>query len=48
MNKEDIEELKEIVQQAKKLEELISEIEGPLTDRQKENLSHEFFCMAAV
>ena len=48
MNKEDIEELKVIVQQAKKLEELISEIEGPLTDRQKENLSHEFFCMGAV
>lgn len=47
MNKEDIEELKEIVQQAKRLEELISEMEGPLTDRQIENLTNEFFCMGA-
>ena len=45
MNKEDINELKEIVQQAKRLEELIKEIEGPLTDEQIKNLSHEFFCM---
>lgn len=48
MNKEDIMELKEIVQQAKRLEELITEIEGPLTDAQRKNLSHEFFCMGAV
>ena len=48
MNKEDIYELKEIVQQAKSLEELIKEIEGPLTDEQIKNLSHEFFCMGAV
>ena len=41
MNKEDINELKEIVQQAKRLEELIKEIEGPLTDEQSKNLSHE-------
>ena len=48
MNKEDIIELKEIVQQAKRLEELITEIEGQLTDEQRKNLSHEFFCMGAV
>ena len=48
MNKKDINELKEIVQQAKRLEELIKEIEGPLTDEQSKNLSHEFFCMGAV
>ena len=48
MNKEDIEELKEIVQQAKRREELISEMEGQLTARQRKNLSHEFFCMGAV
>lgn len=48
MNKEDILELKEIVQQAKRLEELIREIEGPLTDEQSQNLNHEFFCMGAV
>ena len=48
MNKEDIEELKEIVQAAKRLEELIKEIEGPLSDEQSRNLSHEFFCMGAV
>lgn len=48
MNKEDILELKEIVQQAKRLEELIREIEGPLTDEQSLNLNHELFCMGAV
>jgi restriction endonuclease Mrr len=48
INKKDINELKEIVQQAKRLEELIKEIEGPLTDEQSKNLSHEFFCMGAV
>ena len=48
MNKEDIMELKEIVQQAKRLEELIMEIEGPLTEEQSKNLSHEFFGMGAV
>ena len=48
MNKKYINELKEIVQQAKRLEELIKEIEGPLTDEQSKNLSHEFFCMGAV
>ena len=48
MNKKDINELKEIVQQAKRLEELIKEIEGPLTNEQSKNLSHEFFCMGAV
>ena len=48
MNKEDIEELKEIAQAAKRLEELIKEIEGPLSDEQSRNLSHEFFCMGAV
>ena len=48
MNKEDIMELKEIVQQAKRLEELIMEIEGPLTEEQSKILSHEFFCMGAV
>lgn len=47
MNKEDIDELKEIVQQAKRLEELILEIEGPLTDWQEKNLAHEFFCIGA-
>ena len=47
MKKEDIEELKEIVQLAKRLEELIAEVEGPLTDKQKENLDQEFFCMDA-
>ena len=41
MNKKDINELKEIVQQAKRLEELIKEIEGLLTDEQSKNLSHE-------
>ena len=48
MNKEDIDELKEIVQLAKRLEKLITEIEGPLTDRQIENLTNEFFCMGAA
>ena len=48
MIKEDIDELKEIVQAAKRLEELIKEIEGPLSDEQSRNLSHEFFCMGAV
>ena len=48
MIKEDIDELKEIVQAAKRLEELIRELEGPLTDEQSKNLSHEFFCMGAV
>lgn len=47
MNKEDIDELKEIVKHAKRLEELIKEIEGPLTDWQEKNLAHEFFCIGA-
>ena len=48
MSKEDIEELKEIVQAAKRLEELIKEIEESLSDEQGRNLSHEFFCMGAA
>lgn len=48
MNKEDINELKEIVQDAKRLEVLIGELEGPLTEKQKESLNQEFFCMGAV
>lgn len=48
MQKVDIDELKEIVLEAKRLEELIVELEGPLTDKQKENLRNEFFCMGSV
>ena len=43
-----IEEVKELLVQAKKLEELVKELEGPLTEEQMNRLEDEFSSMICV
>lgn len=46
--KANIEEVKKLLTYSKKLEELVKELEGPLTDQQKSFLSEEFSSMICV
>lgn len=43
-----IEEVKKLLIHAKKLEELVKELDGPLTEEQMEHLEQEFSCMICV
>jgi pterin-4a-carbinolamine dehydratase len=43
-----IEEVKKLLIHAKKLEELVKELDRPLTEEQMEHLEHEFSCMICV
>ena len=45
---ENIEEVKKLLIHAKKLEELVKELDGPLTEEQMEHLEQEFSCMICV
>lgn len=43
-----IEELKKLLVHAKKLEELVKELDGPLTEEQMDHLEQEFSSMICV
>ena len=43
-----IEEVKKLLIHAKKLEELVKELDGPLTEEQMEHLEQELSCMICV
>ena len=45
---ENIEEVKKLLILAKKLEELVKELDGPLTEEQMDHLEQEFSCMICV
>jgi hypothetical protein len=43
-----IEDVKQLVYEARKLEDLVQELEGPLTDEQIAHLELEFLCMTDI
>jgi hypothetical protein len=43
-----IEDVKQLVYEARKLEDLVQELEGPLTDEQIAHLELEFLCMIDI
>lgn len=45
---ENIEEVKKLLILAKNLEELVKELDGPLTEEQMDHLEQEFSCMICV
>ena len=45
---ENIEEVKKLLIHAKKLEELVKELDGPLTEEQMDHLEQECSCMICV
>ena len=46
--RENIEEVKKQLAHARRLEELVKELDGPLTEEQMEHLEQEFSCMICV